>query len=93
VKIIHKIAAAPSFAAVLPVLDHKEIEERPSPVPSASKIMASAAVTKPPAITAGHETPEEWASLPIGVDDVLVRIPNSEFGEITCSIFPALFTC
>jgi len=59
------MAAVPNFAAVLE-LDHKEMDEKPSPVPSESRISEIAAVTKPPAITADQETPEECASFRSG---------------------------
>jgi len=45
------------------LFDQGETEERPSPVPSASKMSDKAAVTKPPPITAAHDTPDEFASL------------------------------
>jgi hypothetical protein len=45
------------------MFDQGETEESPSPVPRASKISDNAAVTKPPPITAAHDTPDEFASL------------------------------
>jgi hypothetical protein len=59
---------APTPTAVLdaPVLENGEIEERPAPAPSASKISESAAVTKAPAATAAQETPDPVASERLG---------------------------
>jgi hypothetical protein len=59
------MAAFPILEAEAPVLDQNETEERPKPVPSARRIRASAAATKPPAITADQETPDALASLPM----------------------------
>jgi hypothetical protein len=60
------IAAAPMVVVDAPTLDHTETEERPNPVPSASKMSASAAVAAAPANTAGQDTPDALASLPLG---------------------------
>jgi hypothetical protein len=63
IKISHRMAAVPIVEADTPTLDQGETEERPSPVPNASKIRDNAAVTKPPPITAAQDTPDEFASL------------------------------
>jgi hypothetical protein len=46
-------------AAEAPTPDQTDTEAKPKPVPNASRISEKAAVTKPPARTADHETPEE----------------------------------
>jgi hypothetical protein len=63
IKISHRMAAVPIVEADTPTLDQGETEQRPSPVPNASKIRDNAAVTKPPPITAAQDTPDEFASL------------------------------
>jgi hypothetical protein len=63
IKISHRMAAVPIVEVEAPMFDQGETEESPSPVPSASKISDNAAVTKPPPITAAHDTPDEFASL------------------------------
>jgi hypothetical protein len=45
--------------AEAPALDHGETEDKPTPVPKASKTSERAAATNAPAITAVHETLEE----------------------------------
>src|ERR1043166_2466569 len=61
------IVATPMVAAEAPVLAHGEIEDKPSPTPSASKATDRAAATKAPAMTAAHDTPGAWPSFPPGV--------------------------
>ena len=63
IRINHRIAAVPIVESDAPMFDQGETQERPSPVPSASKMSDKAAVTNPPPITAAHETPDEFASL------------------------------
>ena len=63
IRISHRMAAVPIVEVEAPMFDQGETEESPSPVPSASKISDNAAVTKPPPITAAHDTPDEFASL------------------------------
>ena len=63
IKMSHPIAAVPTLEAEAPTLLQKETVDRPKPVPSASRMSERAAVTKPPAMTADHETPEAFASL------------------------------
>src|ERR1700690_3915048 len=58
-----KIAAVPIVEAEAPTPDQTDREAKPNPVPNASRISERAAVTKPPAKTADHETPEEFTSL------------------------------
>jgi hypothetical protein len=56
------MAAVPTVEADAPTFDHGDIEEKPSPVPSASRISDNAAVTNAPPITAAHDTPDECDS-------------------------------
>jgi hypothetical protein len=49
--------------AEAPMLDQGETDENPRPVPRARRINDKAAAVKAPPITAGHDMPEEWASL------------------------------
>jgi hypothetical protein len=63
IRMSHINAALPTVEADAPTLDQGETEEKPNPAPNASKIRDRAAVTKPPPITAAHETPDEFASL------------------------------
>ena len=58
-----KIAAVPIVEAEDPTPAQTDTEAKPKPVPNASRISERAAVTKPPAKTADHETPEKFASL------------------------------
>jgi len=48
--------------ADVPMFDHGEIEDKPIPVPRASRISDNEAATNAPAITAAQDTPEECAS-------------------------------
>jgi hypothetical protein len=41
-----------------PKSDHGETEDKPSPVPSASRMSDNAAATNAPAITAAQDTPD-----------------------------------
>src|SRR5580700_8863892 len=72
VTISHAIAAFPMVEAVAPRFDHGETEENPRPVPNDNKISASEADTNAPPITAGQETPAEWASFLPGISDTMV---------------------
>jgi hypothetical protein len=45
-----------------PTFDHGETEDKPSPVPNASRISHNAAATNAPAMTAAQDTPDEYAS-------------------------------
>ena len=56
------IAAFPTLDAEAPTLAQNETDERPKPAPRESKMSERAAVTNPPAMTADHETPDEFAS-------------------------------
>ena len=60
--IIHAIAAIPSVFVETPSFDQGEIAVNPNPVPSNSKMSASAAATNAPPSTAPHDIPEEGAS-------------------------------
>src|ERR1700688_766448 len=60
--ISHAIAAMPIAEADAAALDHGETEERPIPVPRASRISDIAAPTTAPPITAAHDIPDEDAS-------------------------------
>jgi hypothetical protein len=69
VTISHAIAALLTVDADAPTLDHGEMEENPRPVPNESRTRPMEADTKAPPITAGHDTPDEYASLLPGVSD------------------------
>src|SRR5665213_261051 len=60
--ISHAIAAVPIVEADAPAFDHVEMEDRPIPVPRASRISDIAAPTTAPPITAAHDMPDEDAS-------------------------------
>src|SRR5271163_4859428 len=67
IKISQMIAPRPTAVADTPALDHGETDDNPIPEPSARSNNESAAATKPPAMMAAHDTPEECASLPRGL--------------------------
>src|ERR1700730_12513406 len=54
--------ALPMVDAEAPVFDHGETEDKPIPVPKASRMSDNAAATNAPAIPAAQETPDAWAS-------------------------------
>src|SRR5450759_1566612 len=56
------IAPIRTAEADAPRFDHGETEDKPMPVPNASKLSDKAAAANAPASTAGQETPEEGAS-------------------------------
>lgn len=60
------IAAPPIALAEAPEFDHGETDDNPKPAPSASSISDKAADTKAPPITAGQDTPDEYASVAKG---------------------------
>ena len=62
VAINQTMAAVPTAEADAPTFDNGEIEDRPSPVPKASRMTDNAAVTNAPPITAAQDTPDEFAS-------------------------------
>jgi hypothetical protein len=64
IRISHTMAAVPTVEADAPTFDHSDTEEKPNPVPSASRISDNAAVTNALAITAAHDTPDECDSFP-----------------------------
>ena len=66
IRINQTIAAPPIAGADAPLFAHGDTAEKPSPVPSASKISDSAAAANAPAKTAGHDTPDEYASFLMG---------------------------
>ena len=61
-KISQTMAAVPIVEADAPTFDHGETEDKPSPVPNASRISDNAAATNAPPITAAQDTPDECAS-------------------------------
>jgi hypothetical protein len=63
IRMSQMIAPALIAAADAPTPDHGKTEDRPNPVPNESKITARDANTNAPAMTAAHETPEEFASV------------------------------
>src|ERR1035441_5469814 len=62
VTISQTIAPIPIAEADAPMFDHGETEDKPMPVPNASRISDKAAAANVPASTAGQDTPEEGAS-------------------------------
>src|ERR1035438_6413698 len=62
VTINQTIAPIPMAEADAPMFDQGETDDKPMPVPNASKISHNAAAANAPANTAGQETPEEGAS-------------------------------
>src|ERR1035437_5418913 len=62
VTISQTIAPIPIAEADAPTFDHGETEDKPIPVPNASKLSDKAAAANAPASTAGQDTPEEGAS-------------------------------
>src|ERR1017187_1930475 len=67
IRISHTMADVPTVEADAPTFDHSDTEEKPNPVPSASRISDNAAVTNAPAITAAQDTPDECDSFPLEV--------------------------
>src|ERR1035437_973645 len=61
IRISHTMAAVPTVEADAPTFDHSDTEEKPNPVPSASRISDNAAVT------AAQDTPDECDSFPLEV--------------------------
>src|SRR5450755_4077435 len=64
IRISQIMAAVPTVEADAPTFDHGDTEEKPNPVPSASRISDNAAITNAPAITAAQDTPDECDSFP-----------------------------
>src|ERR1035438_10104938 len=62
ITISQTMAAFPTVEADAPAFDYGETEDKPSPVPNASRISDNAAATNAPAITAAQDTPDECAS-------------------------------
>src|ERR1700680_3624698 len=62
IRISHTMAAIPIVVADAPAFDQGETDEKPSPVPNASRISDNAAATNAPPITAAQDTPDECAS-------------------------------
>src|SRR5450759_1355972 len=62
VTISQTIAPILTAEADAPMFDHGEMEDKPMPVPNASRISHNAAAANAPATTAGQDTPEEGAS-------------------------------
>ena len=56
-------AAMPKTDAAAPAPAHGEMEDKPTPVPSAKRMRDIAAATNAPAITAAQDIPDEDASL------------------------------
>ena len=59
IMISQTMAALWMVEAEAPKFDHGETEDKPSPVPSASRMSDNAAATNAPAITAAQDTPDE----------------------------------
>src|ERR1019366_3465883 len=62
IMISQTMAALLMVEADAPTFDHGETEDKPIPVPNASRISDNAAATNAPAITAVQDTPDEYAS-------------------------------
>ena len=56
------IAAAPVAEEIAPTFDHRETNDRPRPVPRATKISDNAAATDTPPIAVAQDTPDEFDS-------------------------------
>jgi len=56
------IPALMTVEADVPISDRGDPVDKPIPVPKASRIKDNAAVANAPAITAGHDRPDECAS-------------------------------
>ena len=79
------VRAGEAVEADAPAFDHIETEEKPSPVPSASRISDNAAATNAPPITAAQDTPDARASLGIsGSVSLWQRVSDGR--GIVCSI-------
>src|SRR5450759_698536 len=61
------IAPIRTAEADAPRFDHGETEDKPMPVPNASRLSDKAAAANAPASTAGQDTPDEGASFLTGV--------------------------
>jgi hypothetical protein len=72
-----------------PTFDHNETEDRPIPVPNASRISDNAAATNAPAITAAQDTPEEYASF---LPEVSASSVGTEDEAVECSIRTVFLT-
>src|ERR1700676_2274496 len=72
-----------------PTFDHGETEDRPIPVPKASRISDNTAATNAPAITAAQDTPDENASF---LPEVSVSSARTEDDVLECSIRTVLLT-
>src|ERR1700680_4422271 len=62
IMISQTMAALSMVGADAPTFDHGETEDKPSPVPNASRISDNGAATNAPPITAAQDTPDECAS-------------------------------
>jgi hypothetical protein len=62
IKTTQTIAVQPIAEADAPAFAQGETADKPMPVPNARSANESAAATKAPAITAPHDTPDEYPS-------------------------------
>src|ERR1700693_3592359 len=83
--------ALPMVDAEAPVFDHGETEDKPIPVPKASRMSHNAAVTNAPAITAAQDTPDAWASflakLSANPDGLLSMVDDPERSMLNSSTY------
>src|ERR1700730_16814278 len=85
------MAALPIVEADAPTLwDHGETEDKPIPVPNASRISDNAAATNAPAITAAQDTPDEYASfltkVSVNADRWSATVEGAERSMLTSSL-------
>src|ERR1019366_2683605 len=80
IRISHTMAAVPIIEVDAPTFDHTDTEEKPSPVPSASRISDNAAIPNAPPITAAHDTPDECDSslTDVSLRPVVKRVSDDE---------------
>src|ERR1700681_3028751 len=69
-----------------PMFDHGEMEDKPMPVPNASRISHNAAAANAPATTAGQDTPEEGASFLSEVSAKPTSLGAAKGGTAECAI-------
>src|ERR1700738_3657985 len=84
-------AALLMVEADAPMFDHGETEDKPSPVPNASRISDNAAATNAPPITAAQDTPDECASFLTEVSanlDCCWAAGDGESAECSIGTFP-----
>src|ERR1700676_1452151 len=86
VTISQTIAPIPIAEADAATFDHGETEDKPMPVPNASRLSHNAAAANAPATTAGQDTPDEGASFLTGVSAKPNSRETTKGGTAECSI-------